>query len=624
MKAKKIRDIIISIFLIASLSSTVIIVSCSEDDGILTSVNNPRGNYHGGTSNGIVTPVIASFFENVGIGAANQVGADLTGWALGALGLSASTPNYTNQLNQIKDDLAGIQSSLSAIDTELGSIDSTLNLIAQELQQGNCGTQRASLQGASDGIGRLSNLYTNYKSIMAPAFQSPPDTVSIGSMQDWVNQVLADSGYKSQTAVGAILGTMQQNLSANYGAIYQCVLAITLPPVGIGTDTIYYNNVSALVNYYYYWQTIGLFMLNEAYHFDAWVFAGSPGGSDSLYADSVQIVCSNNSNSITACTNAGINTNLQYNSLLTQFDFAGAPYTDDYNLLFYSSNENSNIFVRSLEDFTSCLNSSNCEAGYNCSSPLTNAQPCGPTAGYYYTTLPEQNVYRGTASFEFANLSQLGVMLDATAASSYATIGEYLESVGFQNMTNKTVMASQYVSIALNYSCYNLNFIPFFNTDVPVINGYALISTNGGFSQIFTATKVSSISGCTEYNASGSYHFYFNPTYAAKDSAWFTAYAVTEYCENNYCNFTYTDQVWSIPPPPYQSGYNWDAQWYQTTPKRYLWPVANLGTINCNILNVGGMLTKCGDDFTIFINANVPVPASCVTYASKQSCNTIQ
>ncbi|MEZ4691299.1 MAG: hypothetical protein R3A12_14520 [Ignavibacteria bacterium] len=124
----------------------------------------------------------------------------------------------------------------------------------------------------------------------------------------------------------------------------------------------------------------------------------------------MQAVCNDNSVTEFYCNEVMVNTNDLYNSLLIQFSYGGASYTNNYTIL-QNINNNPVVWVRSLEDFTS-------QSGYNCPDTLTNSlsqdvrkQPCGPTMGCVISVLGD-TVYRGTSGFSYATGNDLNNLLD--------------------------------------------------------------------------------------------------------------------------------------------------------------------------------------------------------------------
>jgi len=96
MKRKNLRDIIISCFLISTLGTATFIVSCSDQDNIISSINSDRSSpYHQHVHGlrGETSSALTLAFSSVASGAAQEVGEIGMGWALSSMGLTASSPD---------------------------------------------------------------------------------------------------------------------------------------------------------------------------------------------------------------------------------------------------------------------------------------------------------------------------------------------------------------------------------------------------------------------------------------------------------------------------------------------------------------------------------------------------
>ena len=492
MKIGKKRDLIICTLLIGSLALAAFLVSCSEDGSIFGPNNNGLGTVN--STEDTEYSAIVTMFTNIAEGAEAQVGSDITGWVLGAMGIAGSSgTNYSQQI-------ANISEQLDSIITLLGDVDNELTQINQTLLANNCGYQSSTLQ---DAIGEIKELYNQYNAMLSVA--SVGDTIPDTTMRSWSDKVLGNN--PGWTDIGSQMGHMQENLESNSGAIYSCVKALRLPEENmLNGDTSYYNGVDAITNYYYYWQSLGLLLISEANHYYAWVEAGRPGGS-TLSADSIQAVCNANGSALYFCNESGIETNQLYNSLLTQMTYGGAQYTSEHFIFQYSST-NPVVWTRSLEDFT-------VQAGYNnCRMPLYNGEPCGPAAGYFYTKLTD-TTYRGLSGLTFANSTDLIQWIDVTAASSYGALYEYLDAQGFNSMISKTVIASDSINITFFDANETSAVIPFFTSNESVQNMYnhptAVVQDGTTFSWVFYPKQQSSnLCGYHEEYTSTPYKYFTN------------------------------------------------------------------------------------------------------------------
>ena len=596
MKTNKYRDLIISLFLVISLSIGAFIVSCSEEDGLLMGPGN-TGTGDPYSTEDTETSATTTFFTAVVEGAVGEISGEATGWVLSAMGVAGqSGPNYSQQI-------AKISAQLDSIVTLLGDIDNELQQINQTLQIINCSEQTSSFQTQ---LANIETYYDQYNDMLTVAQLG--DTIPDTTMRNWSNAVLS--------SIPDDLHTIEINLAGSTGAIYSCVAALNKPGENsLSTDTSYYNNVDALTNYYFYWQAVALMMINEADHYSAWVSAGKPGN---IGADSVQVVCNANSSSLQFCVDGQSKSNELYNSLITQFTFGGAQYTSEHFIFQYSST-NPVVWTRSLEDFT-------VQAGYtNCRMPLYNGAPCGPAAGYFYTKL-EDTTYRGLSGFTFANSTDLIQWIDVDKASNYDAIYEYLDAQGFNSMISKTVIASDSIVITFFDANVTTAVVPFFTSNEGVQDMYnhptAVVQDYVTFSWVFYPKNQGENGLCGPYGAYAQYpyNYYTNSGYQSHDR-WTNGTAYLEKCSNG--SYPTSFEFTSNPVP----GFVVEGQRNQSVEKRYLWPVVHAKTTKCtngrSQVNAGGMPTMCANNFTSFLNTNIPRPPTCKNTVISPPCTTL-
>ena len=637
MKNRSFRDLIIGIFLLSSLSASFILVSCSEDAGILLN-STTQSNIGNPVSQGFTTAALSQFFTTVGEGAEGALGFSINGWILSAMGLAGSSPDYEAQIKLIANDLDSIIVLLNDIGNELAEINQTLLIL-------NCSEQQSSLQTE---IGRIEDLLDQYNAMLATANMG--DTIPRSVMQDWTDQVLARNQYSGQQSVGELLSTIEINVSAQTGALYSCIVTIPQPSAtgvtAFGVDSNYYNNVEALTNFYYYYQAIALSLLSEAYHYDAWAAAGYP-NSDTLSSDSVQAVCNANGTSATYCNDVRVKTNELYNSLLTQFSYGGASYSNEHTIL-QNIQGNPVVWVKSLEDFTS-------QAGFNCPDPLTNSlstetgrQPCGPAMGCVNSLLVD-TVYRGTSGFNYATGSDLENLFDTDSAVIFSSNGAYLESKGFRNMSGKTVIAQNTFQFQYENSQKNLYATPFFETDQKIFTaggtkyaGYFNTTSYQTLMKSYVAGYGSCTPSGTHYqNQSMTLNYYYDTVAANHDVKWISGWGTVTLCYSDgdwvsYEQFVFTESDYvrpsgtAIAGPFYQLNQQPPPPGTGICPKnntRFLMPMVYAFSVHCKPgkipVNIGNVPSMCGEDFNIYLNTNVPRPPTCNNITINPVCTTL-
>ena len=531
---------------------------------------------------------ISLLFRAAGKGAAGQVSGATVGWALGALGLSDGSPDYTEQLDLILQSLHEIIGQLDAVQGQLADINQQLKVL-------DCSIQQTSLTEQTGRIDYLEKIYSSMVSTAAAGGRVPVETLT-----DWVDQVMATGAYTGQTPMGQVLTTMaNQLLQPSSGAITACIQAIPKPPDGTFDDQPYYDQAAMFTDYYYYYQAVGLTLLIEALHYNAWVAAGSP-NSDVYPADLVYAVCED-SEATLECNLAASFTNAVYNALTNQFTAAGAPYTDDYFLMQYRENAPL-LWVKSLEDFTVA-------AGDGCNDPLTSADPCGITAGSYNqgNGAIKDEVYRGYTNWYFASATALNELL---AGWESGTAHNYLgNTIGFKNMNNKIVLSTDSTTISLNHSGANQQVVMFFDGRVNKnqINN-KLFDDNQAFNLITPTSKRTAQGSCSPF---ASTFYTFTGQSPGTNSSWYNAWGQAEWCGSNVL---YGGVGWYFAPP-----------WLTSSgAKQYRMPLTDPDTFSCtegrSSKNVGGVWSMCGDDFTAWYDFFVPRPETC-DQAVGTTCN---
>ncbi len=580
MYLPRLGDRLPQIFLVIFVLS-VFVVSCGDDNGTVvepTTIERPP-DFGGSESDSPVTKL----FVDIGESAAGEITGAGVGWMLGALGLSDASPDYTEQLAKIDEDLQEIISELDEIDTELHAID-------QELRVINCSEQQTALTTETGRIDFLLELYASYVAAASAGGRTPNSTLS-----DWADQVLAQGVYTAQTPMGQVLTTVANKLvQPSSGAIWACVTALPPPAPNSFDDSDYYAQVSLFTNYYYYYQTQGLLLLSEALHYKAWVAAGSP-SSSAVSADSISTVCGDPA-AQTLCTELATFTNGVYNALLDQFTVAGAGYTDD-SLLSQNDLSSPLLWVKSLEDYTTA-------AGDACADPLTSANPCGVTVGVHGEINPGV-VYRGYLIDAYANSAQLSGLLSGWSSGTPAA---FLEATyGFKNMQGKLVKSTSSFNFPMPGVPVTVRAVCFVDMDIAHHYDWSgVLCSRGPYTDLISGTRIPETSDPT---SNTKITFYPNSQINYSNRNNFASFHAT-------MKMTYDGES-VVTPFKWQTEPGWLASNTGNAAKQFRWPVgeASLFTDNCtggrSDKNVGGVWTKCGDDFIAFFDHNVPRPATC-------------
>ena len=588
--ARNVKDVLLKLFLGVSIVFSVLLVNnCDLLTNFIDGINGnggvgaPPPDFGGSESGSYAT----TLFKSVAEGAAGEIGGSAVSWALGALGLSDSSPDYTDQLNKIDQDLQEIIAQLNGIQNELDKIDNDLNAL-------KCSDYELYLQSDIKLVDTYMDRYQN----MIKTASSGTGIETDSTISDWVDQVLAQKQYVGNTAMDVILNDFETTLiqAGNTGSIPACIETIT-PPVdnSFGTDTIYYNQVKTWINYYYIWQVKALFLFNEAKHYSAWAAVGKP-NSNYLSADSISSVCSNTLAG-DPCNAAISATNKLYNNLVNQFTLGGESYTDDNLVLMYNHN-GPYLWPKSLEDFT-------ISAGDNCADPLNSANPCGITAGFYTGGSMQNVTFKGYTGWLKAGN---GILTNLLAGWNSGTAGNYLQTkLGFKNMNNKIIISSNLVSVGLSNSSATISSVCFFDTDFDHSFIPGLVSTSDKFNIIAQNGYHSGNTGCGYDLAPFHYDFFLNSYLTFSRNGFYNIVARTDY----YIDFG--DVVCN--PFRFYTEPGWYAGNKGSSAKQFRMPVLLAGNLACtenrSNKNTAGVYTMCGDDFTAFIEYNVPRPVTC-------------
>lgn len=220
----------------------------------------------GASSSSTVTSLLRSTLGDMASGAASAAGSDLFGWVLTAVGVGGG--DGTAILNQISTELQQIETTLVDICVEISEINT-------ELQALVCANDADWLATPASKIDNWYNLYLDY--VIDIQEGKPPSSDTI---EGWADDVLdQDTGALFYVTQLKNLGTQ----STSGGSIHDCIQKQTSslgkPQSGTLDDRPYYEAVVAPIqNWFYGYNTKAFVAIAEAYHYRAWLAAGSPTG----------------------------------------------------------------------------------------------------------------------------------------------------------------------------------------------------------------------------------------------------------------------------------------------------------------------------------------------------------
>ena len=244
-------------------------------------------------------------------------GHSLWGWMMGG-GQSAGTTMIATELGQI-------EATLTAIDNELNQIETTLEKLACGLDEDFIAQYAAPIQAYYDQ-------YSNWLDDMK-AGSLPSQT----DISEWANCAVG-SPAPGQTCQNDNILTLMitiNDLAAGTGgadgSISDCIIAGegAIPAQYTLDDRPYYTeNVLPITNWYLTINTQAIIVLTEAYHYRAWVKAGSP--KSTTTDEIISNVCPTTGTVLAGCTAPIIAYNndfLPFTKL--QIRAGGAPYSAD-------------------------------------------------------------------------------------------------------------------------------------------------------------------------------------------------------------------------------------------------------------------------------------------------------
>ena len=224
----------------------------------------------------------------------------------------------------------------------------------------------------------------------------------------------------------------------------------------------------------------------------------------------------------------------------------------------------------------------------SCKIPLSPTQPCGAAAGTPWSPFPGAATISSYADWVPANASTWTSLLKSTNSSSSSSLGSQMKSIGLSGGNNLTFSLDDRSAPTWPGDRY---------TGPP---GWCFIDTSLPAKTI--AQPVCSGSGFADLVAVGPMEREFvwelRPPSWAKQSANRRHYFVEGQLNGE-----------DDGPLVYQV---FDAGWSSRTgsAKQYRWPTIDVGKLMCvngmSHKNAAGVYTKCGSDFTAWVNNRVP------------------
>jgi len=264
--------------LIFSIILAVTIVACTKNTDNITPAPDVVTVHPGGITgtNGTAGNIAGFVFKELGKGALRPIAEMGMGWVLGAFGLSQQD-DATEE--EIADALSEIESQLTEVNTNLTTMINELDAIEADLEQLNCSSTLSELD---DEVSRVRTLIKqHYNPMVGGGTGGTAPSESI--MTDFVNEVL--NGSNQEKGIEDILSSFETVIwnRVDGGIMTLCLKSGIMPHPAAGTfgDTLYYNQISALTDYYYGYYVNALLLYTEAKNYLAWQTAYNNGLIDS-------------------------------------------------------------------------------------------------------------------------------------------------------------------------------------------------------------------------------------------------------------------------------------------------------------------------------------------------------
>jgi len=527
---------------------------------------------------------IEAFMLSLETGVSTGATSELAGWTTSALGLSTDETE------------AEILDELGAIEDELVDIDNELEELNTEIDEQTCDLE------SIDTTTTARSVITTLNETLE---QFQEDGATDEQLEDFVEDVL--EGSDPDSSVTLQMSTINDALldaGTAQGIISACLGTLAGPTDGTVGDTDYYDAVQNLTMFYYGYQVQGLNLIVEAYHLlalDEYLETGA-----TVDADEVATICTDATGDVEVyCNNAVTWVADTYQNLQEQFSFAGAPYTVAGEAV--TLNGTPDLFVTSIEAFTESETSS-------CDTPLESSDPCGPLASTNLTTeVTSTSAFAWRTDWDVATAEQWRVLLDGWTDDSQS-LGEYLETLGFENTTNSTkvilttttytakvYLEDPFGDEELDIDSPAVCFLDTANTRGDARQPWCYNGSNDGVDYGEASDFFTDEDGldCLHYSASSTY----------------TDQATSDFFEGTWrmgnCNpddtLGWVDGI--------QPGWLLDDSGASAT--QYVWPVFDMSDATCSTnvngstrssTNPGGVYSLCGSDFDLWFAEVVPTP----------------
>jgi hypothetical protein len=577
---------------------------------------------------------ITALYTGVLNGVGKGTGQQSAGWAMSAIGLSGGESGQ----------LAAINAQLQQIDADLQNINNTLNEILQATQAQTCIETQIS-DSLVEAVNHITLRYNQYQTFVSDAAVGVPPTQD--TVVQW-QQAVVDTN----SGIAADLNALHNGVysTANANVISTCAVAFADSFLGAAKDatTFFddrpsYAQLVNLVNYYYGVYVQGATVLVEAYHLQACQAAAQD--DPNLHCDfatvststsplDVATICdapTSGSDVQRACqaarnvvTNPGT-ASAMYERVEAWLKYAGAPYATgeavgDAKRTFVSgelgllsaivvddstppqaswSSSYAYLIPKDLLDFTNNVTIDGANV-FDCASPLTSTNPCGPI-GPYDAQLEPGMSYGGINGHWKAVTADVLLHLfkpynNGEFGDRSGTLADFMYSIGFSAATKSSALIVTTANTGKNGI-----------TDAEAICFMDTSSSRDRSKQPWCDGIKDQVQGTDNL-----LNFKNSDTCStAKEHTWthdLASQPAFYKADWDACS------GWSPRPGWLQSEQDSPPGSKQSIFWQYHWPVTNVAEIGCQngkpYLNPGGLLSRCAGDLQEYVDALLPPPDS--------------
>ncbi|MDR4460018.1 MAG: hypothetical protein MRJ67_05810 [Nitrospirales bacterium] len=317
-----------------------------------------------------IPPEVSTLAQYTAQGVVKSVAGELTSWGMASLGFPStnSTAELASLLKKVVEELADIDALVSDLDCIANATD------------------------AQEAANRIQSAWNTYQVSVQDSF------INETTLDDWIKYVRG-TGEDSLTDDIILISNDFRGLGSGVSILSSCESAngVVAPKENTLGDLNVWEFSTNLINYYASWAIVGIAMLADDSHLQAYTFWLDEGNTaNSVETDDIPVtVCGSpptNTPRAGACLSAQtLYTTYRNNYVALLLTYGGAPYSSNEQAIL---NGHGTLWVPDLNDFIMA-------GGYSstCASATSATTPCG--AGVGGATLSVFSDYDGNANYPY-------------------------------------------------------------------------------------------------------------------------------------------------------------------------------------------------------------------------------